>query len=78
MKSRKNSGRQKAKANIWIRFSQHVRDHRWFYTVSGLALLVYVVFSYLSYRKFMYPMLDLGLFNRHMWGMVRGDFGPLS
>lgn len=24
----------------------------------------------------MFPMLDLGLFNRHMWGMVRADFGP--
>ncbi len=76
MKSRKNSGRQKAKASIWIWFSRHVRDHRWFYAVSASAVLVYIVFSYLSYRKFMYPMLDLGLFNRHMWGMVRGDFGP--
>ena len=60
----------------WRRLRIHLRGHAWFYGIAGFFLLVYLVFSYFSYRKLMFPMLDLGLFNRHMWGMVRGDFGP--
>ena len=62
----------------WAGFKNHVLCYSWFYTVSGLSLFVFLVFSYFSYRKFMFPMLDLGLFNRHMWDMMRGDFGPNS
>ncbi len=72
----KKQRKPKQKPNSLVRSKQHARDHLWFYMVSGLAFLTFFIFSYFSYRKFMYPMLDLGLFNRHMWGMVHGNFGP--
>lgn len=36
--------------------------------------LIMVLFEFLSYRNFSFPMLDLGMYNRHMWGLVRFDF----
>lgn len=41
----------------------------------GAFTVIYVVFLLLTYRKFGFPVLDLGLFNRHMWSLVHFDFG---
>ncbi len=76
MKRKPSRQKQKPKASLVVRSKQHVLSHKWFYALASATFLIYLVFSYFSYRKFMFPMLDLGLFNRHMWGMVRGDFGP--
>lgn len=38
------------------------------------ATLIYVVFEVFSYRKFYFPVLDLGLYNRHFWSLIRLDF----
>lgn len=73
---KKKPSQKKPKANILVRAKKHLQDHLWFYAVSAVAFVAYFVFSYFSYRKFLYPMLDLGLFNRHMWALVQGDFGP--
>lgn len=72
----KKKSRQAAKTSLLVRCHRHSSGHIWFYGIAGFFLLAYLVFSYFSYRKFMFPMLDLGLFNRHMWGMAHGDFGP--
>lgn len=32
------------------------------------------VFVWRGWRNFAFPVLDLGLYNRHMWGLVRLDF----
>lgn len=38
------------------------------------ATLAMGIFVYLGWRHFQFPVLDLGLYNRHMWGLVRLDF----
>lgn len=43
-------------------------------TVVGLATLLMGVFIWQGWRHFQFPVLDLGLYNRHMWGLVRLDF----
>ncbi len=40
-----------------------------------LSTLVFLMYELLSYWKFRFPVSDLGMYNRHLWGMVRFDFG---
>lgn len=48
--------------------------------ISVFVMAYYLVFEFLLYRKFQFPMLDLGLFNRHMFGLTRLnlDVNPLK
>lgn len=44
------------------------------YWLVGASSLVLVAYEYLCYRSLRFPMLDLGLFNRHMYSLVHLDF----
>ena len=53
-----------------------IKANTFAYLLVSVFGIVYMIFLYFSYRKFMFPVLDLGLFNRHMWSLVHFDFGP--
>ncbi|OQB06174.1 MAG: hypothetical protein BWY19_00474 [bacterium ADurb.Bin212] len=36
---------------------------------------LFLIFEFVSYYNFRFPVLDLGLYNRHFWGMSNFDFG---
>lgn len=44
------------------------------YWLVGVSSLVFIAYEYLCYRSLRFPMLDLGLFNRHMYSLARLDF----
>ncbi|MDD5731533.1 MAG: DUF2079 domain-containing protein [Patescibacteria group bacterium] len=41
----------------------------------GFISSFFVLFEILNYYHFNFPVLDLGMYNRHMWGLIRFDFG---
>lgn len=53
-----------------------IHNNNW---AAGLILFftfVYILYGYLAYTHFQFTVYDLGLFNRHFWGMAHGNFGP--
>lgn len=64
-----------AKNNLLVKKLRRYSADRLALGLIGAFTIVYLAFLGLSYRKFGFPVLDLGLFNRHMWGLVRFDFG---
>lgn len=40
------------------------------------ACLGLIAFELLGYYHLAFYVFDLGIYNRHMWGIVHGDFGP--
>jgi uncharacterized membrane protein len=39
--------------------------------IIGLATMLFLLYEILGYRNFTWTVLDLGLFNRHMWSLAR-------
>ncbi len=52
-----------------------LRQNKWALGISLLSLGYYLLLQYLLYRKLQIPMLDLGLFNRHMYGLIHTGLG---
>ena len=71
IKQRKtNKIRSKAK----ILFSK-LSENRLAWIIIAFFTIAYLVFELVSYHNFRFPVLDLGLYNRHFWGMSNFDFG---
>ncbi len=47
-----------------------LRRHRWAAGVISASTLVMVYYELTGYAHFLWPVLDLGLFNRHLWGLA--------
>ncbi len=50
--------------------STWLHQNKWALCISFFSLCYYLLLEYLLYRKLQIPMLDLGLFNRHMYGLI--------
>lgn len=56
------------------RFKQFISENWLALTIILLASIVFCGYEIQAYRKFLFPLLDLGLYNRHSWSLVRFDF----
>lgn len=66
--------RRRVQSNVWL------RQNKLALVISAISFGYYVLLQYLLYRKLQIPMLDLGLFNRHMYGLVHSglSINPLK
>ncbi len=66
--------RRRLQGSVWL------RQNKWALVISLASLGYYLLLEYLLYRKLQIPMLDLGLFNRHMYGLVHSglSINPLK
>jgi uncharacterized membrane protein/O-antigen ligase len=56
---------KKLKKSAWL------KQNKLALIICVVTMGYYLLFLFLLYRKFQFPMLDLGLFNRHMFGLAR-------
>ncbi|MFO0862180.1 MAG: DUF2079 domain-containing protein [Candidatus Saccharibacteria bacterium] len=66
--------RRRVQSSVWL------RQNKLALVISAISFGYYVLLQYLLYRKLQIPMLDLGLFNRHMYGLVHSglSINPLK
>jgi uncharacterized membrane protein len=64
----------------WVQNNIWLKQNKWALLISIGAFTYYLLYSLLLYRKFQFPMLDLGMFNRHMYGLLHYglDVNPLK
>ena len=63
------------------RITSRITRINWRASIWGLAVVTsaslgYIGYELISYRHMHFGVFDLGLYNRHLWGMVHGGFGP--
>ncbi len=60
---------------LLINFFNKIRENKlaWFFIL--FASIIYLLFVFISYNHFRFTVLDLGLYNRHMWGLAHFDLG---